>query len=214
MSRHAVTITDRLTSSTCTIESATSGDIPAMVEMLSRGMRDNPLHVAAFGTDPDLRERKVLQMFRLLAKNPAIVANAMVARDANGTIVGAYSFSNPGSCQPSGIAKLMMTPVLLTLGIGNGRRAASWLKSWSNHDPDVRHYHFGPIGVDAHLQGQGIGSELMRAFCQQMDQVGENAYLETDKEINVGFYRKFGFEVIEEAEVIGVPNWFMLRRPA
>jgi GNAT superfamily N-acetyltransferase len=209
-----VTIAERATSAACTIEPAASGDIPGMIEMLARGMRDNPLHVAAFGTDPELRERKLLQMFKLLAKNPAITANAMIARNADRTIVGAYSFSEPGSCQPSGVAKLMMTPMLLTLGIGNGRRASGWLRAWSNHDPAERHYHFGPIGVDAHLQGQGIGTELMRAFCQQMDEVGENAYLETDKEINVGFYRKFGFDIIGEDQVIGVPNWFMLRRPA
>jgi len=209
-----VTTTDRTHSPDCTVEPAAPADIPATIEMLARGMRDNPLHVAAFGTDPDIRERKVLQMFQLLARNPAIVANTMVARDAEGTIVGAYSYSEPGSCQPSGVAKLLMTPILLTLGVGNGRRAASWLRAWSNHDSSERHYHFGPLGVDAHLQGQGIGSELMRAFCQEMDEVNENAYLETDKEINVGFYRRFGFEVIGEDQVIGVPNWFMLRRPA
>ena len=52
----------------------------------------------------------------------------------------------------------------------------------------------------------------MRIFCAQMDAAGEDAYLETDKEINVRFYERFGFEVVGEQEVIGVPNWFMLRR--
>ena len=42
---------------------------------------------------------------------------------------------------------------------------------------------------------------------------GEDAYLETDKEINVGFYERFGFEVVSKEEVLGTPNWFMLRRP-
>jgi hypothetical protein len=26
------------------------------------------------------------------------------------------------------------------------------------------------------------------------------------------FYERFGFEVISEQDVLGVPNWFMLRR--
>lgn len=209
-----VTSTDLKAPLACCIEQAKSEDIPAMVEMLARGMRDNPLHIAAFGTDPDVRGKKLLQMFRLLAKNPALVANARVARDVDGSIVGAYSYSEPGACQPSGVAKLLMTPMLMTLGIGNGRRVREWLGTWSNHDSPERHYHFGPIGVDAHLQGQGIGSELMRDFCARMDAANEIAYLETDKEINVGFYERFGFEVIGTAQVIGVPNWFMLRKPA
>ncbi len=53
---------------------------------------------------------------------------------------------------------------------------------------------------------------MMRVFCAKMDAAGEDAYLETDKPINVRFYERFGFEVVGEEEVLGVPNWFMLRR--
>ena len=55
---------------------------------------------------------------------------------------------------------------------------------------------------------------LMRAFCERMDAAHENAYLETDKPENVRFYERFGFEVVGEQDVLDVPNWFMLRRPA
>jgi ribosomal protein S18 acetylase RimI-like enzyme len=57
----------------------------------------------------------------------------------------------------------------------------------------------------------GIGSKLMRVFCAQMDAAGEAAYLETDKSINVRFYERFGFEIVGEEQVIGVPNWYMAR---
>jgi len=49
-------------------------------------------------------------------------------------------------------------------------------------------------------------------FSARMDAAGEDAYLETDKPINVRFYERFGFEVVGEQEVLGVPNWFMVRR--
>jgi len=52
----------------------------------------------------------------------------------------------------------------------------------------------------------------MRVFCARMDAAGEAAYLETDKPANVRFYERFGFEVVGEQRVLGVPNWFMLRR--
>jgi ribosomal protein S18 acetylase RimI-like enzyme len=67
------------------------------------------------------------------------------------------------------------------------------------------------VAVDAHLQGMGIGSKLMRVFCAQMDAAGEAAYLETDKPENVRFYERFGFEIVGDEQVIGVPNWYMAR---
>lgn len=66
--------------------------------------------------------------------------------------------------------------------------------------------------MDAHLQGAGVGSKLMRVFAARMDAAGDAAYLETDKPENVRFYEKFGFQVTGEEEVLGVTNWFMLRR--
>ena len=66
--------------------------------------------------------------------------------------------------------------------------------------------------MDAHLQGMGIDSKLLRVFCARMDAAGEDAYLETDKAINVRLYERFGFEVVTEGEVLGIPNWFMLGR--
>jgi len=88
----------------------------------------------------------------------------------------------------------------------------SWLGAWGKRDPEERHCYFGPLAVDAHLQGMGIGSKLLRVFCARMDAAGEDAYLETDKAINVRLYERFGFEVVTEGEVLGIPNWFMLRR--
>ncbi|MGH3144285.1 MAG: GNAT family N-acetyltransferase, partial [Rubrobacter sp.] len=60
--------------------------------------------------------------------------------------------------------------------------------------------------------GRGVGSKLMEAFCARVDEAGDAAYLETDKPINVRFYERFGFETVGAEDVLGVPNWYMLRR--
>ena len=44
-----------------------------------------------------------------------------------------------------------------------------------------------------------------------MDAGRSAAYLETDKAENVTFYQRFGFRVTAQEDVLGVPNWFMLR---
>jgi hypothetical protein len=45
-----------------------------------------------------------------------------------------------------------------------------------------------------------------------MDTAGATAYLQADAPPNVRFCQRFGFEVVEQ-EVIGDPDWFMLRAP-
>lgn len=56
---------------------------------------------------------------------------------------------------------------------------------------------------------------MMRSFCRRMDAEGTAAYLETDKEENVGFYERYGFVVTGRDFVLGQPNWYMARpRPS
>jgi N-acetylglutamate synthase-like GNAT family acetyltransferase len=87
-----------------------------------------------------------------------------------------------------------------------------WLGAWARHDPEERHWHLGPIAVDEGLQRMVVGSLFMEVFRAQMDAAGEEAYLETDKPANVRFYERFGFEVVGEQDVLGIPNWFMRRQ--
>ena len=47
-----------------------------------------------------------------------------------------------------------------------------------------------------------------------LDRENEAGYLETDRAENINFYGKFGFKIIGELNVLGVPNWFMKRSPA
>ena len=61
-------------------------------------------------------------------------------------------------------------------------------------------------------QGQGLGTRMMQAQCTDLDRAGQVAFLETDKPANVRFYGKFGFGVVNEADVLDTRNWWM-RRP-
>ena len=188
-----------------------ASEIEAVVGVIARGMRDNPTHIAALGKDPARRERKVHRIFSSVL--PVMGHSLFVARDADGEILGVLGMAAPGGCQATGKQRMQLTLGLLPLGPRALSRSLRWVGTWAKQDPQERHWHLGPVAVDAHLQGMGIGSRLMRVFCAQMDAAGEDAYLETDKPENVRFYERFGFEVVGEEEVIGVPNWYMLRRP-
>ena len=192
-------------------------DAPEMGEavgVMVRGMRDNPNIVAAFGQDPEIRQKRLLRLFGAMAaaEVPGRDREVLVARGPDGSTMGVCGMMPPGRCQPGLGRQIRLLPALLALGPRGAGRTMKWLGAWSKHDPDERHWHLGPVVVDAHLQGKGIGSTLMQAFSERMDALGEDAYLETDKQINVRFYERFGFEIAGVEEVHGVPNWFMTRR--
>ena len=62
----------------------TADELDAAVGVLARGMRDNPLHVAAFGDDPDHRVAQLTGMFQTVI---GMQPDALRADEA-GTIVG------------------------------------------------------------------------------------------------------------------------------
>jgi ribosomal protein S18 acetylase RimI-like enzyme len=129
-----------------------------------------------------------------------------------GEVVGVCGLSPPPDCMVHVFGSLPADqfPPMLT-NAGEQARLVEWLQSWGQRDPDEPHFHLGPVAADAGKQRRGIGSAMMEAFCERVDRDHALAYLEADKEVNIGFYEKFGFETVGEAEVIGVPNWFMRR---
>lgn len=175
--------------------------------LLAAAFVTNPLHVAAFGPGA-------------LAKNEAFFRLALSSMRGlqfvaliDSRVVGVIHWTDSPSCQFSTIAKLRMTPsMILGFGILPALRVGTWLSRWSKHDPPQSHSHLGPIAVAPEAQGRRIGQQLMDHYCGQLDQLRKTSYLETDRTENVAFYRRFGFEIVQQEPVLGVPNFFMSRR--
>ena len=189
-----------------------ASEVGEALGVISRGMRDNPIHVAVFGDDPERRKKSLRRFFGAAFAVMGLQKHMLVARSEDGDIMGVMGMMPPGDCLPGPGQQFRMLPSLLRNGPRAAGRTMTWLGAWGKRDPEERHWHFGPLAVDAHLQGRSIGSKLLRIFCARMDAAGEDAYLETDKLINVRLYERFGFEVVGEQEVLGVPNYSMLRR--
>jgi ribosomal protein S18 acetylase RimI-like enzyme len=186
-------------------------EIAEAIGVLARGMRDNPLHVAAYGDDPDRRLRCHARLIHGLFR--AFPAQQPICATRHGAIVGVTGVAPVGTCRPNAGQRLRLLPTLIALGPGTAARVARWISTWADHDPNEPHVHLGPLAVDAHLQGQGIGSLLVQEHCRRLDAARDVGYLETDKIENIRFYERFEFEVVGEAPVLGVPTWFMRRTP-
>ena len=177
--------------------------------VLARGYRDAPLSLAIYGDDPNHRLRSVERVMgrRISAKDPP----PLVARRGD-VIVGVCGMAPPGACQLS-----MSKHDRAAAG---GRAISSSLMKtlemateWDRHHPDEPHWHLGPLAVEPGLQRMGVGGQLVERFCEPVDAEGGMAFLETDRHENVRFFEQFSFVTVDEAKVIGVPNWFMRREP-
>jgi ribosomal protein S18 acetylase RimI-like enzyme len=185
------------------------GEIPAAVEVVARALSANPMARVVIGPDAEARHRHTARFFRRLYK-VAHHQRPLVAR-LDGRVVASTNDLVAGACRFGAREGLRILPDLMLTPPAITARSLRWLAAWERRDPERPHAHFGPFGVLPELQGRGIGSLVLSEYTRRLDAAGEHSYLEADKPENVALYGRFGFQVIEEAEVLGVHNWFMWR---
>jgi ribosomal protein S18 acetylase RimI-like enzyme len=184
-------------------------EVADAVAVVARAMSTSPMPRAVIGPDPERCYRHLSRFFtRLYAV--AREQRPLVAR-LDGRVIASTNDLVGGACRFGARDRLRALPDLVRTRPTIVSRTLRWLAEWERRDPDRPHSHYGPFGVEPALQGQGIGSLVMAEYTRRLDEGGEHAYLETDKPENVALYGRFGFEVVEEAEVLGVANWFMWR---
>ena len=186
-------------------------DHEAAVGVLARGMRDNPMHVAGYGPDPERREELHARMMRALFRYAR--ENEPIGAYRDGTLVAVAGALSGADTHPGVAQQLRFLPTILGTGPRTSVRIARWLAAWKKQIPAEEHVHLGPVAVDRHLQGRGIGSVLLREHARRLDATRTLGFLETDKPENVRFYERVGYAVVEEEDVLGVRCWFMQRRP-
>ena len=71
------------------------------------------------------------------------------------------------------------------------------------------------LSIKKDAQGKGIASKLMRPMLQFCDDERMVAYLETNKEANVGLYKHYGFDLMKEELIPKTPvtHYAMVRHP-
>ena len=94
-------------------------------------------------------------------------------------------------------------------------RALCVLSAMSRVHPKEPHWYLQTLAVHPDRQRQGVGSYLIGPTLERADRDSLPVYLETTKEMNVAYYRRFRFEVEEEVTVGGgaLRVWTMLRSP-
>ena len=177
-------------------------DIEESAKVLSISMLDNPMHYAVYQSIDEKARIEIEKDFvNLLNKNPGIVFIAKEKRN----IVGVMRMKSSSGKNNTHVKETHKEEHTIEW------RKSIWLNEWASFEPEYQHWMLGPIGVLPSHQGSGIGSTFMKRFCKEVDACQVLAYLETDKDINVRFYEKFGFKTISESVIFNVKCWYMQR---
>lgn len=179
----------------------------ATVSALAEAFVTNPLHVAAFGAGRVERNR----LFFRIGFERMFTGAAFLALEGE-KVRGYIHFNASPLCLPPAEAVPAFAAAYLQPLEDALPHVIKWFSRWASLDPEEPHAHLGPIGVAPECQGRGVGTALMERYIEHLDREEIAGYLETDREVNVEFYKLFGFEVVREEQLIGVPTWYM-RRP-
>jgi GNAT superfamily N-acetyltransferase len=118
----------------------------------------------------------------------------------------------PRSKKREAMMQARMARILIT---GRNRRSGlALLDAVDKVHPHDPHWYLMLLGTDPLVQGKGAGGLLLQPALERADAEGLPCYLETQKERNLSFYARYGFEQQEKLEVPGAPPVWTMRREA
>jgi ribosomal protein S18 acetylase RimI-like enzyme len=190
-------------------------DEPAARELLAAAFARDPLFVAVAGPAdaPASAARRrafagfVLAMNRVVGGRPRGCFRA-------GALVGVALLEPPASSRlAAGVAALRFVPVALRVGA----RASAllnryWLRT-REAAPRERHHYLALLGVAPHMQGQGIGKQLVHDAVERARAEGsEVVALDTENQANVALYEHLGFVETQRLELDDASTIHCMRR--
>ena len=178
----------------------------ALVGVLARAFRDNPMNVRIHGPDPERRVRANAAGLRSLVLDfPDRVESRVLTYESS--ILGGFVLARPGQ-YPLPRPSLRRQIECLFL---QGRSA---MTAWSevtaglpDHRPTEPHWYLAVLGVEPAWQGRGVGAALLGEIDRLIGERPAPLCLECDRPESVAFYRAHGFEVEAEGSVHGVTCW-------
>jgi GNAT superfamily N-acetyltransferase len=195
-----------------------SAEVPEAAAVLARAFWEYPETLHLLGTGR--RRRAVLPRFLASDCRDAIAGGgARAARDASGRIVGLALWLPPGS-YPVPVRRQVRQLVELLPSLPWTAPILPELvrsqRTMRPAHPREAHFYLRVLGVDPRVQGTGVGSGLMKQTLAEADRLGVGCYLTTAVEVNVAWYARFGFEVLEELRPTPAwpVTWRLWRPPA
>jgi ribosomal protein S18 acetylase RimI-like enzyme len=176
----------------------------------ARGFQDNEIWVWMVPSDR-LRRRLLLRYYRGMIRVVfAPRGGAWTTTDTS----GAALWYPPGTKRLTGREQLAELWAMMPWALGGMRRGIRIEQLMASHRPREPHWYLNTLSVDPAAQRRGIGSALIAPGLERADSEGLGSYLETQRRANIPFYRRFGFEEIDEISLPDSPPMWLMWRPA
>lgn len=177
---------------------------------------DYPAFQAVFA-DPDRRARALRAFFATTVRD-GIAHGAVDAVRAEGSVQGVAVWLPPGGFPWTAARKLRATPALLQVAAADPGAFVRFARYGANTEqahPAEAHWYLVVLGIRPAAQRSGLGSRLIEPALARADRDRLPVFLETSDPANVAFYRRFGFEVVDDALrlVPDGPTHIAMRRP-
>ncbi|MEM9175451.1 MAG: GNAT family N-acetyltransferase [Myxococcota bacterium] len=182
----------------------------ALVGVLARAFRDNPMNVRIHGSDPVRRVRANAAGLRSLVLDfPDRVETRVITYDS--VVVGGFVAAPPGEHPLPRPSLRRQIECLWLQGIAAMTAWSRVTAGLPDHRPAGDHWSLAVLGVEPAWQGRGLGGALLGALADRVALNPGPVCLECDRPESVRFYRAHGFEVRAEGRVHGVPCWCLGR---
>lgn len=193
------------------VRRATGSDVEAMAAQLAKTFWDDPIATTVF---PNARRREagLHVFFRTQMRGDYLPFGGCYTTD---DYAGSAIWAPAGKPLLTGIRALRTLAPVLPYVAGNLATTLRLLNTVETLHPHAPHWYLASLGTAVDRQGKGIGSALVRPVLEHCDAEGLPCYLESSKERNVPFYRRHGFEVVQEVRLGGggPTIWTMWREP-
>lgn len=182
----------------------------ALVGVLARAFRENPMNVQIHGPDPRRRVRANAAGLRsLVLDHTDSIVSRVIAYDS--IVIGGFVLAPPGVFP---LPRPSLRRQIECFWLQGPAAMTAWSEvtaALPEYRPREPHWYLAVLGVEPTWQGRGVGGVLLRAIGDLVSASPAALCLECDRPESVRFYRAHGFEVRAEGHVHGVPCWCLGR---
>jgi ribosomal protein S18 acetylase RimI-like enzyme len=193
------------------VRRATEGDVTAMAAQLARTFFDDPVMGHIFRNE-GRREAGLRAYFGTQIRKDYLPFGGCYTTEG---YTGSAVWAPAGKPLRTGLGGILTMLPVLPYVVANMRTTLRLLTLIETKHPRVPHWYLASLGTAVEEQGKGVGGALLRPVLDHCDAESLPCYLESSKERNVPFYRRHGFEVVEEVPIPddGPSIWTMWREP-
>jgi ribosomal protein S18 acetylase RimI-like enzyme len=175
------------------ITATSPSELAESVDCLVAAFAQDPITGFLLQPGPGYQER-LAQFFSLLMRaRLTLRMPVVVARGTSGIQGAAMGYATAHPAWPNDITEEWHRFEGAIPGLTD--RMAIYDEVAAKSRPSDPHYYLGVIGVHPDMHGRGIGTQLLRSFCDlsRNDPLSCGVYLETAEESNLRFYQRAGF---------------------